>query len=196
VRGRGIWLSNLALVYDDLGQPDQAISLHESAISVARELHDQRGLAIRLGNLGNSHVSMGAYAQAIPLFSEAVPIYRELGDQAALAQRLGVIGNLYAQMGRAAQSRRSKLGQFAQARDHYQQTLEIARAMGDQVSSAELLRALGSIELELGAVEQASMAFEEAAQTFAALGQPEQVREIRLLLENLGNLRGTVDNDL
>ena len=34
------------------------------------------------------------------------------------------------------------------------------------------------------------------AQTFAALGQSEQVREIRTLLENLENLRGSANNGL
>src|SRR5690606_16177020 len=75
VRGRGIWLSNLGLVYDDLGQAERAVEYHSQSIVVARQLHDQRGLATRLRKLSDSFLATGNVLEALKCLGEALTIY-------------------------------------------------------------------------------------------------------------------------
>jgi tetratricopeptide (TPR) repeat protein len=185
VRGRGIWLSNLGLVYDDLHQPQKALEYHTQAVAIAREIQDQRGLAARLGNLGNCYVTLGDYVKAVGPFTEAAVVFRALGDRQALALRLGILGNLYAEMGRRADRPKEARRCFTAALDHYQQTLEVARELGDKISEAELLRSMGTLLALVGNYRDAIHHFIAAGQFYAELGMMDHLGHIQQSLESV-----------
>jgi len=183
MRGRGIWLGNLGLVYDDLRQPDKAVELHREAVEIARTLQDRRGLAARLGNVGNSYVSLGDYAAAADNFKEAVEIFQALGEKRELALRMGIIGNLHSEMGRAAASTDEASAHFITALDYYNQTLALARELGDRDSEAQLLRSIGNTLGNSGQYDEAIQHFRASHKLFQALGQIDPLAELQSNIE-------------
>ncbi|MBN8639391.1 MAG: hypothetical protein J0M07_29000, partial [Anaerolineae bacterium] len=167
-------------------QPEDAVRLHEEAVSIARTLADQRGLAVRLGNLGNSNVALHQFQAAIPLFEESALLYRDLGEKGMQAQRLGVIGNLYAALGRSGGSRRNQIEYQQNGLKYYVRTLEIVRELGDQRSEADLLRSLGALNLELRSTDEAIVALDEAVRLYTALNLPELADSTRALYPEAG----------
>jgi tetratricopeptide (TPR) repeat protein len=187
LRGRGIWLANLGLVYDDLKQPAEAADYHEDAVDIARQLQDRTNLAARLGNLGNSLIANGALDDALLAFSESVEIYKAIGRNQDAALRMGIMGNLYAQRGRNTSDRLSAIPYFASALENYQNAALIARDLHDFASEAELLRSMGHVLLDLGQVNDARQYLQAAAHYFTQLNLPHKLAEVNELLESSCN---------
>src|SRR5262249_43282887 len=142
VRGRGIWLSNLGIVFNEIGRYQDAIDVHKESVAVARTMHDQRGLVLRLSNLGNSYMSANQSSEALKCFHEVVAVYKALGDKQEAALRMGIIGNIYSDLGRAAPSEFEARFYFDLARDAYKDTLMQAQSLGDRVGEGDLLVSL------------------------------------------------------
>ncbi|MBC8098431.1 MAG: tetratricopeptide repeat protein, partial [Armatimonadetes bacterium] len=110
------------------------------------------------------------YPSALRTFEEAVTLHKALGDEREVALRLGVIGNLYAELGRTTPDTRAAEQYLARALAYYQETLQIAQALGDQTSEAELCRSIGNVLANIGRYEDAIAHFERAHALFAMLG--------------------------
>lgn len=76
---RGAHLSNMGLVYEDLGQYEQAEEHVRQGLEIAKQEGDLRGIANRTGHLANLAFLQGRYAEAIPLYREAA----RLAEQAS-----------------------------------------------------------------------------------------------------------------
>lgn len=185
VRGRGIWLSNLGLVYDDIRQPQQAGDLHAQSVEVARQLHDVPNLASRLGNLGNSLIAQNKIEAALAHFQEAASLYQGIGKQGEYALRLGIIGNLHAHLGRAQSPAPAALMHFADALESYQTATQIADSLNDHVSTAELLKSIGSVLVEIGQIEEAKAYLQSAHARFSQLNMNHRAEDTLRILKVL-----------
>ncbi len=194
MRGRGIWLSNLGLVYDDLEQPQEARGLHENAVGIARQLQDQRGLFSRLSNLGNSYVSMQVYDAALGHFEEAIGICRQMGEKKELALRLGIVGNLYAEIARSEPKEKKSARHFGLALQCYEESMHLARELGDPVTEAQLLRSIATVLVQIGQFEHALQYYETARQYFSALGIIEEVKQTAQIIEVVAAAHRAVDS--
>ena len=168
-RGRGIWLSNLGLVYDDLQRYEEALDVHRESVNVARTMRDQRSLVSRLSNQGNSHLATGQYTEAIKCFHEVVSLYKSLGNSAEAALRLGIIGNIYNDLGRNANTEFEARFYYELARDTYIETLKLAQEVGDSVAEGDLLTSLGAVYGNMGEYQLAVDQFTAAHQIFTTL---------------------------
>src|SRR5215472_3937058 len=68
--GEGIYLSNLAESWRALGDPRKAITLHEQALEINREVKDVNSEGYALGNLGKAYADLGEHERALQLFKE------------------------------------------------------------------------------------------------------------------------------
>jgi tetratricopeptide (TPR) repeat protein len=96
-----------------------AKTLYEDALSMSRELGDQRGIAVALGNLGMVALEQGDHKAAIARHEEGLAIWHELGDRQGIARTLNALGN-------AAYSQGDR-----RARSLYEQSLAIHRELGN-----------------------------------------------------------------
>ncbi len=73
-------LNQLAALYGDMGQLDQATVLTDQSLAMFRSLHGENNLNVaeNLVNLGVFRMQTGHIAQALPAFDEAIAIYRRL----------------------------------------------------------------------------------------------------------------------
>jgi tetratricopeptide (TPR) repeat protein len=187
MRGRGIWLGNLGLLYDDLNQPARAAELHEQAAAIARQLQDHRGLITRLVNLSSSYAEMGVLPDAVKALQEAAALCAELGDIASLATRLMQLGDLQVELAHTIKQRSEARQLLQLALENYKQALDTTQALGsgtghgiDQIKlmQAKLLYAIGCVLGELGQQERAIECFDVAARFFASLGMQEARAEV------------------
>jgi predicted ATPase/DNA-binding SARP family transcriptional activator len=77
-------LSNLAWAYQSLGERNQAASIEEKTIALARASNDTWALALALNNSGDGFSMVGEFEQARPLFEAALELRRG-GEPRAIA---------------------------------------------------------------------------------------------------------------
>jgi non-specific serine/threonine protein kinase len=112
----------------------KARTLYEEALSLWRQLDDQRGVGATIGNLGMVSYNEGDYPVAMARHEESLAIWRALGDQKGIARTLMALGNVvYSQ------------GDEVAAESLYEQSLAIERELGDQLAIAIVLNNLGMV---------------------------------------------------
>jgi len=92
-------LNNLAAIYMQLGQLDEAIQMAERAVATEQTLDPQRPavLASRLGILSEALYKADRFEEAIPYATRAVEIDRQIGNAYKLGIHLSQLGNIYVQ---------------------------------------------------------------------------------------------------
>ena len=138
-------LTNMAGVYQEIGQHDKAIQLYNQAIAIRRESHDRSGLATDLNNMAWVYQLTGELDTALNLYQQQVlPLRREVHDRSGEAITLNNIAGVY-----------DLLGLLDQALDYYQQALPLYLAMGDRFGEAIALNGIGMIYQKTGRFEEA-----------------------------------------
>jgi len=114
-------LQPLGMASVGLGDLVKAREYSEEAVTLARDLGDQRELAAAFNALAQLHRVEGELGLAEPLFENAVLITRELGDQEGIA--IGLLNLAMVSIGR---------GSGEQARRMLLEVVTIARQIGSQ----------------------------------------------------------------
>jgi len=97
----GIFMNTLALgsiAYND-GELDQAIQLHETALTYGRAHGFRHKESIVLSNLAKDHGSNGDTKKAINIYHEAVKVAQDINDTLQLAISLQGLGQVYSRIG-------------------------------------------------------------------------------------------------
>ncbi len=149
-------LHDLALTNVQLGQYETAVSQYLKALEVQRAAGDKNGIALQSGDLGALFAVQGRYDAALKAQQEAVNIYRQLGDRTyTMAAALAGYGHTLSAVGREDEGQKNidealklageakndaisaevfnyfgdslfYLGNYAGARQQYQQALQLA----------------------------------------------------------------------
>jgi tetratricopeptide (TPR) repeat protein len=134
-RGEATTLSNIGLVYSDLGEKQKALVFYNQALPIRRAVGDRGGEATTLNNIGAVYDDLGEKQKALVFYNQALPIRRAVGDRRGEAITLNNIGRVY-----------NALGEKQKALDFYNQALPLMRAVGDaygEVTILDNIRALG-----------------------------------------------------
>ncbi|HET9909620.1 MAG TPA: AAA family ATPase, partial [Anaerolineales bacterium] len=119
---QGSILNSMGLIALEQKNPAVGRGYFELALSIAREVSDQRLEAQCLNNLGNSAgFVQGDYSAAMQYYEQANVIFRERGDRSSEGMTLN-------NLGWAA----GMLGDFISARGHNERALLIAREVGNR----------------------------------------------------------------
>jgi tetratricopeptide (TPR) repeat protein len=143
--GRRIAMSNLAAVADAAGDHARAIEAGREIVSDVRG-HDDFALVIALNSLGLALEATEQTSEARSCFEEAILVSRSRGFAEALAYVLASLAHL-----ELAQEPLAAL-------EHYQESLELMREMGDIRGVAYCLEGLSVVAVSRGgAVDAASL---------------------------------------
>lgn len=121
-------LNNVALVYHQVGQYDEAIRAYEESLVISREQADRRDQAKTTQNLGAVYLSRGQYEQALSLTQESIDLAKAVGDQEQQAYSLNALGRIH-----------SDRGQYPQGIQAYVQALDLARSIPVKRLEASIL---------------------------------------------------------
>ncbi|MEM6592796.1 MAG: CHAT domain-containing protein, partial [Cyanobacteria bacterium P01_C01_bin.73] len=154
-----IVLSMLGQTFHTTENYRQAIDYHQASLAIATAVDDPEWQWTAHNYIGFGHYWLNEYAPAIDHYQRALTIVRDRGldgsDEALLLFRLG---EAYFFVGDA---RRSV--------DYHQQSLAIARPIGDRERIGQALNAMGGALYSLGEFERGLAAYREALEISQAL---------------------------
>jgi tetratricopeptide (TPR) repeat protein len=174
VGAQGRHLGNLALIYNRLNQPEQALQHFRSALACARQDDDRYTENGILGNMGNILREMGRHDQAREYLQAALTLADDLEDRRGRGIWLSNLGLLY-----------DDLGHHAEAQAHHHESVEIARALNDQRGLAARLDNLASSHLAAGELKPAIEQYHQVAALLAELGAWQDLLAVQNTLGDL-----------
>jgi tetratricopeptide (TPR) repeat protein len=123
------------LVYQDTGQPQQALALYEQTLPIMREVGNRAGEATTLNHMAEVYQAVGQPKQALKLLQQTLPITREVGNRAGEAVMLINMAYLLQSMHRYAEAQAA----FEQSISLSQQVVNPAGEVAGLVGLALLL---------------------------------------------------------
>jgi tetratricopeptide (TPR) repeat protein len=118
-----ITLSNMASVYQIMGQNDQAVRLFEASLKTVQGMQNETGKMAQmaaLNNLGNVYHATSRYPEALKAYQESARLAQDLGDKSGEAAALNNIGDVH-----------RLTGSDAAAREVIEKSLKIAQTAGN-----------------------------------------------------------------
>ncbi|MFN6525795.1 CHAT domain-containing tetratricopeptide repeat protein [Nostoc sp. ChiSLP03a] len=137
----------------------KAIQILQQALTIARELKDQKREAIALVYLGFNYDALGEKQKALSFYNQALPLWRAVGDRSGVATTLNNIGAVY-----------DDLGEKQKALEFYNQALPLRRAVGDRSGEATTLNNIGKVYDDLGEKQKALDFYNQALPLLRAVG--------------------------
>ncbi len=133
--GTSTALSQLAVVYCNIGRPAEALRYIAEAIDVDRRLDWRLGLAVDLQSLALVHWELGRLDEAAARNEEALTLADRLDSEELTCISHGNLAEVYAAQGR-----------IADAREHLERALSMSRESGDRSVEADFLGSLATVE--------------------------------------------------
>jgi predicted ATPase len=201
------------------GDYEQAVTRHEAAATIWRELGDERNLARTLDHLGNCAHDRGDFARAVVLHEQALVLARNVGDPRGIASALGNLGIMAIHQGQLETARQRleealtlmrelrhahgvglalsqlgvvalRAGDIARAVRLNEEALTVWRQLGDQDEAASALVNLGSAVRLAGDLDRAETLYEEGRRLFAELGNRRALSGVLASLAALAHDKG------
>ncbi len=131
-------LSNLGVLYADIGKTEQARNAHLEAMAACWEMDDREGVARAYNNLGIISFNNGDYQDAVTTFRKGLEISTRLGKSHISAIACNNLGETY-----------QCLGDNEKAGEYYRRGLEISKRndfSSEKTTAAKALAALSQKE--------------------------------------------------
>lgn len=168
------WSHNLAIMYQDRGEPAQARGLYNESFEIQTRLGDQKSVSYTLHQLATLAQDEGKFDEARRLYYDSLEIKKELADQKAITATLHQLGML-------AQDQ----GELDEARRLYDESLEMCRSLDFPIGIAATLHQLGTLAQSHGDFEEARRLYDESFDIKQTLGDRQG---IATYLHELGTL--------
>ncbi len=145
-----IFLYELGNLYNDIGNPREAIAYYEQALTIDKGVYGERHqrVARDLNNIGIALEALGEYEKAIEYYMQALSIDKEVyGERhSSVATRLNNIGSAL-----------HDLGEYEKAIEYYEQALSTDKEVDGErhPSVARDLNNIGELRRTLGELEEA-----------------------------------------
>lgn len=160
----GRHLGNLALIYNRLGRPDDALRCFEQALVLVRADGDRMTEDGLLGNMGNILRELRRYEEAKTYLNEALRIADEIGDVRGRGIWLSNLGLVY-----------DDLRQPERAVEYHSLSISVARQLHDKRGLAARLRKLSDSFLAAGNPSEALKCLGEALTLYTELGDQQEM---------------------
>ncbi|TET90784.1 MAG: tetratricopeptide repeat protein [Methanomassiliicoccales archaeon] len=158
---------SLGAVYDLVGYYDKSLETYNSALELAEEKKKRAKIK---SNIGEVYEIMGDHDNSIKLYSEALDLVKE-GECIEKGLALSGIGIVCWDK-----------GEYDEALEHYEKSLEIMSMMGDEEGVARSLNNMGNVYLHRGEYDKALEQFHKS------LGIAEKSGDLGLIARFLGNI--------
>lgn len=149
-------LSNLAALYTEVDDFDQALELYEQALNLTYEETKTAGI---YNNIGALYAMKEDYEKAIECYNKAIEISKKVGDEHGVAMSLIGLGGVY-----------RGVGDLNRARELIERGLQIVRRVGDRYWEAAAYEGLGKIEKALENEELAKEYLRKACELYESIG--------------------------
>ncbi len=146
-------------VFEQLYNPDVALSLHEESLQTSRAAGDPLGIAAALNDLAWVALRQTNYEQADRLGQQSLALGRALADAHSIAAPLLALGTVALYQHK-----------YEQARSCFEESLRLWRALGDRGGCASLLEKLGYLAVFQGEYARVTPLIAESMRLFQEEG--------------------------
>ncbi len=174
-RHEGLVLGHLGTAYKNLADYPRAMSHHEAALAIKRELGDEVEQAKTLNNIGLVEEARGNCPRALEVFGQSLAIFTRHDEPRFAASVLNNEALCY-----------DALGRFDRSMANYEQALGLHRAARNEIGESESLGNIGGVHLLLGRYREAAARYEDSLAISTRLDVPQSMA---LDLINLGAAR-------
>lgn len=129
--------NNLGVVAAELGEMQGALAAYEKALSIWRELRDERRQATLEHNIGVFYLDLDRVSESLPFLQQALMLHRRSRDRSLEALTLAALGWAH-----------HRLGDEQAALDLYDRALTRLEHTADGLSKATILDRLGTVYFE------------------------------------------------
>ncbi|OYQ66127.1 hypothetical protein B9G53_05280 [Pseudanabaena sp. SR411] len=187
-------LTNLGQIYRSLRDSSKAIAYYQQALDITIQIADLQLQSNVLNSLGNVYNALGQKQKAIEFYQQSLAITEQTSesvcakspkDKSCIVIRdiqrssLNGLGNIH-----------NSLGQHQKAIEFYQQSLAIAKQMGNRQGEGLVLGNLGNIYDSIGQPQKAIELFQQSLAIAKQLGDREGEGTMFLSLGNVYNSLG------
>jgi tetratricopeptide (TPR) repeat protein/DNA-binding XRE family transcriptional regulator len=113
---------------------DQALTLHQTALTAARQADDRPGQGRALNFVASTQIEATQFGAAEATLQESLALHRDLGDHGGQADALNGLGRVY-----------WLTGDYPAALGCLQEALQLFRGLGHQLGQAQALNGLGPV---------------------------------------------------
>lgn len=157
--GEASALTNIGVVYNQLGERLKALEYLNQALSLHKLLGDQREEARTFTYMGFASSGLVERQKALEYFNQSLQLSRAINDVSGEASALEHIGGIY-----------GVLGESQKSLDYYNLALAKSKALRNRSLVVRPLTNIGAIYNQLGDVQRALQYFNEALPLYRALG--------------------------
>jgi tetratricopeptide (TPR) repeat protein len=147
-----------------LDKPQEVLRSEGEALTIWRQIGQQRGLAFSLNEMARAQASLGNAKDAMSNFNEALQIRRDIGDKRGLGDTLIDMGNLT-----------DDRGDHDGALKSYKEALQQEREIGNESMQAVCLNNIGSVYSEKGQYEDALAYLQQVLQLREKSKNPQDI---------------------
>ncbi|PKL83535.1 MAG: hypothetical protein CVV24_04515 [Ignavibacteriae bacterium HGW-Ignavibacteriae-3] len=151
-------LNLLGVVYRNLGDYYNSISLYKKALRLAEEMQDSAQIAYAYNNIGGIYRLEGNYKSALEFIFDALSIFEKIGDKKGMSFCTINIGLIY-----------DREKNFDKALEYLNLTLKLRQEILDQSGSALALDLIAHVYFDLGKVDEAMKYFREVEVEYTRL---------------------------
>jgi len=184
-------LNNIGVVYDILGEQQQALKFYNESLLLFRAIDNKGGEVSMLSKIGLFYFFLHDEQKALKYLKDSLLLSHEVGDKRDEAAILNNLGMVYFNLGEKQQSLKfyneslllfraigdkrgetatlagivgvySRFGEKQQALKFYKERLLFSRANGDKRDEAKTLAFIGGVNSDLGEKQQALKFYNEA----------------------------------
>lgn len=167
----GILLNRLGLLYDNLGQWQNALEHFTHALIIQQEAADWAKMMAALQNMAVVFYKLGRHQEALEYYEQVLSFYEAIHDKAGIAVVLNNIGAAHHQ-----------LGNIEKALEYFEKALPAREEIGDMEGAATTLNNIGSIYLHLGQPQTMLEYCEQAFNIYKDIGNKSR------MANTLGNI--------
>ena len=157
-----------------LGRYDDAMTVFEEALKIAKQINNVSKIALSLLSLGSISERKGDYDSAMSYFEKSMQLYKKIDDKTGIAKTSTRIGIIYYYK-----------GNYKEALINTNTAKNISEQVNDERSLSKAIGNIGNIFLQMGEYEKALKNYHKKIEIDKSLGDN---RELSIALGNLGAL--------
>ena len=161
-------VNNVAYMYTELGQLEEAVGHYQESLAVFGELDDHLSIAVTTTNIGDLHRRQGRPAEALDHHERALPVFVELRDRLHEGRALHNLALA-----------RHDLGDYDKALEHFAEALGARDAAADRRGAGTTLAAMAETHRVLQQPEKALGCLRGALVTFVEVGDQAEAENVR-----------------
>ncbi len=176
-----IIIHNLSIIYESLGELNQALILSQQSLDLLRAIGDRHGEAASLHQMSIIYQSLGELKQALTLSQQSLDLNRTIDNREGEAASL-------VQMARIYQS----VGELNQALTLSQESLKLNKSIDNRKGEASSLHQMSKIYQSFGELDQALTLSQESLKLNKSIGNGEgeaaSLLQMSRIYQSLGEL--------